>query len=115
LISLGPSILAAGITTLAGASIMLFTEIYFWRLFAYVLFFSIIQAIIGSFVVFLVLTECIGPSHPTFLVDSILSKCDKHCQKKVTSPKVNVGPNESPSAARPVDLSEMNSQRSVGI
>lgn len=72
LIHLGPSVLAAGFTTLAGATVMLFTVIYFFRIFAMVLFFAIVQATIGSFVVFLVLTDCLGPSNPTYLFDKLL-------------------------------------------
>lgn len=69
---LGPSVLAAGLTTLAGAVMMLFTIVYFFRIFAIVLFFAIIQAIVGSFVVFLVFTDCMGPSNPTYLYDKLL-------------------------------------------
>lgn len=75
LIHMGPSILAAGFTTLASATIMLFTDILFFQLFATVMSFTIIQATIGSFVVFLTLTEILGPSNPTFLFDWINSKC----------------------------------------
>lgn len=71
---LGPSILAAGFTTLIGAFMMLFAAIHFFRLFALVLFFTIVQATIGSFVFFLLLTDCIGPANPTYLVDSVISK-----------------------------------------
>jgi hypothetical protein len=110
LINLGPSMLAAGVTTLAGAAIMLFTEIYFWKLFAFVLFFTIIQAMIGSFVVFLVLADCIGPSNPTFLVDWTVSKYAKHCKQKEPAPKVKSGSKELPSGSRPVDVEELNFQ-----
>merc|ERR1712194_679995 len=77
LIHLGPSVLAAGFTTLAGATVMLFTVIYFFRIFAMVLFFAIVQATVGSFVVFLVLTDCVGPSNPTYLFDKLFSFCRK--------------------------------------
>merc|ERR1712113_876740 len=65
-------ILAAGFTSLAGAVIMLFTVITFFQKFALVLFLTIVQATIGSFVVFLVMTDCIGPNEPTYLVDRAL-------------------------------------------
>merc|ERR1712113_604130 len=65
-------ILAAGFTSLAGAVIMLFTGITFFQKFALVLFLTIVQATIGSFVVFLVMTDCIGPNEPTHLVDRAL-------------------------------------------
>lgn len=77
LIHLGPSILAAGFTTLVGAFVMLFTYINFFRLFALVLFFTIVQATIGSFVFFFVLTECFGPSNPTHFVDCVTEKAMK--------------------------------------
>lgn len=53
---------------------MLFTIINFLRLFALVLFFTIVQATIGSFVVFLALTDCIGPANPTYAVDYTIGK-----------------------------------------
>eukprot|EP00980_Cylindrotheca_fusiformis_P017733 scaffold5570_cov78-Cylindrotheca_fusiformis.AAC.4 len=34
---------------------------------------TIVQATIGSFIVFLTLTDCIGPAHPTYLVDKCLA------------------------------------------
>ena len=52
LIYMGPSILAAAVTTLAGASIMLACYIVFFTKFAMVLFFTIAQSVIGSFVAF---------------------------------------------------------------
>lgn len=68
-LSMGPSILSAGITTIAGAVIMFFCHIAFFTMFATVLLFTIIQATIGSFVFFLTLTNCIGPNQPTYLAD----------------------------------------------
>ena len=75
LISMGPSILAAAFTTVAGATIMFFTTIDFFSLFATSLFFTIIQATLGSFVFFLTLTNCVGPSQPTYFADQIYAKC----------------------------------------
>jgi len=77
LIHLGPSILAAAFTTAASATIMLFTTILFFRLFATIMLFTIIQSTVGSFVVFLSLTETMGPSNPTFVFDWISSKCQR--------------------------------------
>jgi predicted RND superfamily exporter protein len=74
LISMGPSILAAAFTTLAAATIMLFCVISFFVKFAIILFLTIVQATAGSFVVFLVLTDCFGPSQPTFAFDWIMAK-----------------------------------------
>jgi len=75
LIDMGPSILAAAFTTMAGALMMLFCIITFFTKFAFVLFFTIIQATIGSFVVFLTMTDCIGPSEPTYMADRLLNHC----------------------------------------
>lgn len=72
LINMGPSILAAAFTTMAAAIIMLFCVITFFSKFALILFMTVIQASAGSFVVFLVFTDCIGPSQPTYLVDRAL-------------------------------------------
>merc|ERR1712008_600898 len=57
------------VTTIAAAIIMLFTVINFFQKFALILFMTIIQATVGSFILFLTLTDCIGPSNPTYLVD----------------------------------------------
>jgi len=72
LIHMGPSVLAAAFTTVAGATIMLFTVITFFQKFAIVLFLTIILSTVGSFVVFLSLTDCIGPSNPTYLYDKMM-------------------------------------------
>ena len=72
LIVMGPSILAAAFTTLAAASIMLFTTITFFVKFAVVLFFTIVQATVASFVVFIVIADVCGPSRPTYLIDKII-------------------------------------------
>jgi hypothetical protein len=37
-----------------------------------ILFFTIIQASLGSFILFLTMVDCIGPSAPTYLVDRFL-------------------------------------------
>jgi hypothetical protein len=74
LIKMGPSILAAAFTTIASALIMLFTEFLFFQKFALILCFTVIQATLGSFIVFLTMTICIGPSRPTHLVDTLLAK-----------------------------------------
>ncbi|CAB9499985.1 dispatched homolog 1 [Seminavis robusta] len=75
IIDMGPSILAAAITTMAGAMIMLFCVITFFTKFAFVLFFAIVQATIGSFVFFLTLTDTIGPSQPTYMADRLFQSC----------------------------------------
>lgn len=77
LISMGPSILAAGVTTIAAAIVMLFTVISFFVKFGVILFVTVIQATLGSFIVFLVLIDCFGPTNPTWLFDQ--------CQEKMTN------------------------------
>jgi hypothetical protein len=74
LVMMGPSILAAAFTTIASAIIMLFTVILFFQKFATILCFTVIQATIGSFIVFLTMTICIGPSQPTHSVDTLVAK-----------------------------------------
>jgi uncharacterized membrane protein len=77
---MGRSILAASITTVAAAIIMIFTIIVFFQKFAYVLFFSIIQATAAVFIFFCTNADCLGPSNPTYLFDSIVSCI--FCHKK---------------------------------
>ena len=74
LLTMGPSILAAAFTTISSAAIMLFTIITFFQKFAIILFYTVIQATIGSFVVYLTLAETLGPSRPTYTVDWIVAK-----------------------------------------
>jgi len=72
---MGPSILAAAFTSIAGAMIMLFTTITFFQKFALVLFLTIIHATVGSFIVFLSMAVCLGPSQPTYFSDRIFEAC----------------------------------------
>lgn len=72
LIKMGPSILATAATTILSAVIMLFTVITFFQKFALILFFTVLQASIGSFIIFLTMMDCVGPSNPTYLVDRYL-------------------------------------------
>ena len=71
---MGPSILAAAFTTFAAAIAMLFCTVTFFTKFALILLMTILHATIGSFVVYLVLTDCFGPSKPTQLFDSIIQR-----------------------------------------
>lgn len=82
LIHMGPSILAAAFTTIAAASVMLFCEITFNRKFAIILFMTIMYATLGSFIVFLVLTDSFGPSEPTKFIDSLWIKMKSICTYK---------------------------------
>jgi len=78
LIRMGPSILAAAFTTLCAAAIMFGTVIEFFQKFAVILFFSVLQATVASFVVYLTLSDTIGPSNPTYLFDLATEKCRKN-------------------------------------
>jgi len=87
LLHMGPSVLAAAATTMAGAIIMLFTKILFFQKFAIVLFMTIVHSTIASFFIFLAIVECIGPSEPTKGVDYIVDKSREFfetnfCRKK---------------------------------
>lgn len=75
LIRMGPSVLAAAATTMAAAVAMLFCAITFFQKFALVLFMTVVQASIGSFVIFLTLTDCFGPSDPTLLARRVSLWC----------------------------------------
>ena len=65
IIHMGPSILAAAATTFSSASIMLFCKLMFMTKFAQMLSLTITFALIGSFVVYVVLTDSFGPREPT--------------------------------------------------
>ena len=69
LIHMGPSILATAVTTVLSAVVMLFTVITFFQKFALILFLTVVQAFIGSFIVFVVLADCFGPRNPTYVYD----------------------------------------------
>merc|ERR1712176_781058 len=75
MLTMGPSILATAGTTFFSAIVMLFCTITFFNKFAMVLFLTIVMATIASFVVFITLTNCFGPTNPTYLVDKCLSCC----------------------------------------
>lgn len=86
LIQMGPSILAAGFTTISAAIVMLFTVITFFQKFALILLLTILQATIGAFIVFLTMADCIGPSDPTALMDRLLNWCKRKYQSKDSEP-----------------------------
>mmetsp|Transcript_11803 Transcript_11803/g.21811 ORF Transcript_11803/g.21811 Transcript_11803/m.21811 type:complete len:102 (-) Transcript_11803:134-439(-) len=56
---------------------MLFTIITFFQKFALILFFTVIQATVGSFIFLLTFLDCIGPTNPTYLVDKYIDCCTK--------------------------------------
>jgi hypothetical protein len=98
LIRMGPSILAAAFTTVCSATVMIFTTISFFQKFAVILFFTILMATVGSFVVFITLTDCIGPSKPTYLMDLIIAKMTDCCCKRCKKSKANEETDESSAA-----------------
>jgi len=77
LLHMGPSILAASVTTIAAAVTMIFCIVTFFQKFALILLMTIIHATIGSFMIYLVFTTTIGPSEPTKFIDGLFSKCKK--------------------------------------
>mmetsp|Transcript_10284 Transcript_10284/g.22249 ORF Transcript_10284/g.22249 Transcript_10284/m.22249 type:complete len:419 (+) Transcript_10284:1-1257(+) len=62
LMHMGPSVLGSAFTTMSTGIIMMFTTNLFSRKFALILAMTIIHSAIGSFIVFLALCDCIGPS-----------------------------------------------------
>lgn len=81
ILHMGPSILAAAVTTLSSALVMLFCKVVFFTKFAVILLMAVIHATIGSFVIYLVLCNLFGPSEPTKFIDGIATKCLKCCGK----------------------------------
>merc|ERR1711937_784049 len=73
--NMGPSILTTAGTTFFSAIVMIFCVITFFNKFAQVLFFTIVFATLASFIVFITLTNCFGPTNPTYLVDKCLGMC----------------------------------------
>jgi predicted RND superfamily exporter protein len=81
---MGPSVLAAALTTFCAASIMLFTVITFFQKFAQILLCTVVMATVGSMFVFTAITDALGPSKPTECVDSIVKRCHKTSEKACT-------------------------------
>jgi len=75
LLHMGPSILAAAITTFSAALVMLFCTVTFFTKFALILLMTVVHATVGSFVVYIVFADAFGPAEPTKLIDSIVAKC----------------------------------------
>lgn len=89
MVTMGPSILSTAGTTFFSAVVMLFCRITFFNKFALVLFFTMIMATAASFIVFITLTNCFGPTDPTYFVDKCLSSCGVNVTAR------NQGKNES--------------------
>ena len=62
LLDMGPSVFASAFTTLSTALMMLAAENMFIHKFAMMLVMVVIHSSIGSFIVFMVLCDCFGPS-----------------------------------------------------
>jgi len=69
-VDMGPSILAAAVTTIMAASVMLFCTTPFFTKFATILLVTIFYAMIGSFVFYVILIDLFGPAEPTKVFDS---------------------------------------------
>jgi len=90
---MGPSILAAAVTTFSAAIAMLFCQVTFFTKFALILLMTILHATVGSFVVYLVCTVTFGPSEPTRLIDSVAMRIkQKLCNNKDSSTTEEVVP-----------------------
>lgn len=92
---MGPSILAAAFTTICAAIVMLFTVITFFTKFAQILFYTILMATAGSFIVFLTLTDIFGPSNPTALVDKSIMKLRNLTTEEAPTPAASEEPEQS--------------------
>jgi predicted RND superfamily exporter protein len=73
LVDMGPSVLGGAFTTAGGSVAMLFTALIFFQKFATILLLTVLHGAIGSFVVFLAMTDAFGPSAPTATTDKIQS------------------------------------------
>lgn len=62
ILHIGSPIIGSAFTTLSTATLMLLAENQFSRKFGTVLIITILQSMIGSFVVFFSLCDCFGPS-----------------------------------------------------
>jgi len=78
-VDMGPSILAAALTTVAAACVMLFCSTPFFTKFATILLVTILYATVGSFIFFVVLVDLFGPAEPTKLFDA--------CWNRITGKK----------------------------
>ena len=73
LMSMGPSILGAALTTFTVAFMMLFCEVIFFVKFAQMLIVTILYALVGACAFYVVIVDIAGPAEPTQTVDRILS------------------------------------------
>jgi predicted RND superfamily exporter protein len=82
---MGPSVLAAAVTTFCAALIMLFTVITFFQKFAQILLCTVVMATVGSMFVFTAIADALGPSRPTDCVDSMFKRCHKKKENTIES------------------------------
>merc|ERR1712003_134889 len=102
MVTMGPSILASATTTFFSAVVMLFCTITFFRKFALVLFFTVVMATVASFVVFITLTNCFGPTNPAYLVDKCFG-IDNSTENTIETSGANQGRHLSAAKVRSLD------------
>lgn len=73
LLHMGPSILAAAITTFVASLFMVFCKMNFFSMFGTVLLLTILHATVGTFVIYLLLCILFGPAHPASFLTSLLT------------------------------------------
>jgi hypothetical protein len=61
----------------------------FFQKFALILFMTVLQATIGSFIVFLTMVDCVGPNQPTIVWDYLVDKIKEKCFPPKSKPKEN--------------------------
>merc|ERR1712157_232230 len=89
--------------------------------FALILFFTIIQASVGSFILFVVMTDCLGPAYPTYLYDKLIGRMDHpeentgnktpENNKRITAPML--GDKNSNAANEPTKGTETDMDASI--
>lgn len=109
ILHMGPSILAAALTTFASAIVMLFCKVIFFTKFAMILLMTILHATVGSFVVFIVLADLFGPSEPTRMFDRLLGKKDKdqsegRTERVLETPASDTEKDRADAEVQPVNL-----------
>ena len=48
---------------------------------------TVLQATIGTFIVFLTMVDCVGPNHPTIVWDYLVDKITEKCFRPNSKPK----------------------------
>jgi predicted RND superfamily exporter protein len=73
LMNMGPSVIGSAITTCLVAFMMLFCEVVFFVKFAQMLLVTIMFSFVGSFGVFIVIADIMGPVEPSKSAEKMLS------------------------------------------